>query len=321
MPDGRWLVTGVTWADDTPLLRVVDRTDNCTELLPLVDVHLGWRADGTDGRRWCVGYFEFMDADTTAYHPCPSRAPVASGRQCDRCAWTEGFRGVHHSRSAEHLPPGLRRYLDQPHWLYVATFPDGHSKVGTASRMRKQVRLAEQGAAVASYLAVTPDGMSIRHVEEHVSRSSAIPQAIRPAAKLLAVVTPSPESVLRTRHADATDHVADAVTEFMRTGPPLPVEPVAEPHWRAPGVSARLLTTSTRHRTAYPGSLEAGTHGFTVRSMLGTLALVDVLDSGDAELAATDDMEFVADLGALVGTLVNFGDYRSRPQSVQGGLF
>ena len=50
----------------------------------------------------------------------------------------------------------MRAYAATPHRLYIATFPDGTSKVGTSSQASTPRRLDEQAPAIATYIAQAP---------------------------------------------------------------------------------------------------------------------------------------------------------------------
>jgi hypothetical protein len=202
-------------------------------------------------------------------------------------------------------PAGLRSYLAQEHWLYVATFADGASKVGTASSVRKWARLAEQGAVAAHYVARAQDGRVVRVLEDAVTAGAGLPQQVRSRAKAAALLAPLPGSRLRTINAALADGVRTLLAGSSQDG----FEPVRE-EWVPPATGDLLLTGSPRH--AYPHALDGGTHGLSVRSVLGGFALV-----------RTDGtkLDFVVDLGALKGKRIRFGDFSSAPSPVQDQLF
>ena len=93
--------------------------------------------------RYCAGYFasgplgeNTNTPNTGAPHrvPCPEGARIRSGKQCERCAARDEFTALHTAHlHPGTLTPGMRAYAATPHRLYIATFPDGTSKVGTSS--------------------------------------------------------------------------------------------------------------------------------------------------------------------------------------------
>ncbi len=90
--------------------------------------------------------------------------------------------------------------MDQPHWLYLATFADGATKVGTAAEPRKQSRLDEQGALFATYRTKSPNGHAVRHLEDALSHDLHVPQTVRAATKLKALANLTDLSGASTNH-------------------------------------------------------------------------------------------------------------------------
>ena len=138
----------------------------------------------------CLGHHKVHGPADRDHVLCPDRAPAARGSQCERCFVLDDSRLIHDFHRGGRVPPGLRAYLMQPHWLYVATFANGASKVGTASHPRKWNRLAEQGAVVARYVARAEDGRVVRLLEDMITRDAGLPQQVRAAAKAAALRRP-----------------------------------------------------------------------------------------------------------------------------------
>jgi hypothetical protein len=193
----------------------------------------------------------------------------------------------------------------QPHWLYVATFANGASKVGTASDPRKWQRLAEQGAVAASYIARAADGRVVRILEDLVTRDGGLPQQVRSAAKAAALAAPAPADRLRSRNTALADDARRLLSGTDEDG----VEVVAET-WSRPPLAARLCSESARH--AYPHALDSGAHGFTLRSVCGSFVLATLDDT---------DLDFVLDLGRLKGRTIELGQHSSEVPAVQEALF
>lgn len=80
--------------------------------------------------------------------------------------------------------------MAQPHWLYLATFADGTTKVGTTAGPRKRSRLAEQGALFATYLAASPDGRRVRFLEDALTSRLGLTQTVRAVRALLTQLPP-----------------------------------------------------------------------------------------------------------------------------------
>lgn len=256
--------------------------------------------------KYCLGFHRVHGRDDRTWVPCADQAPAVRGYQCNRCFVQDDVRFMHDIHRSGIAPPGLRRYLDQPHWLYVATFADGSSKVGTASHPRKRARLVEQGAVLAQYVARADDGRVVRILEDEVTRSVGLQQAVRSGLKASSLCAPLPMAQL--------EHLNDGFALAARglLGGGLAVdgfEVVHEEFEPPPSWSAVLGHQGLQ---PYPGFLGSGAHGFTVREVLGPSALV-VLDGAGTV--------FVTDLSQLKGRRIRFGDFRTPVPAVQEALF
>jgi hypothetical protein len=194
--------------------------------------------------------------------------------------------------------------MDQPHWLYLATFADGATKVGTAAEPRKQSRLDEQGALFATYLTKCPDGRAVRHLEDAITRRLQIPQTIRAAAKLKALANLTDLSAASATHDHHVSVVAEALAAMNTTA-------MLE-EWTPPAEGDRMRGAGGV-RVLYPHDLRKGEHGFTVVSCVGTQALV--------VLSGEDEVDNVLDLGALKGRRITLGPFTSPTAVVQHSLF
>jgi hypothetical protein len=236
---------------------------------------------------------------------CPAAAPAVNGKQCERCFVLDDSRLIHDFHRGGRVPAGLRTYLMQQHWLYVATFAGGASKVGTASHLRKWNRLAEQGAVVARYVARTQDGRVVRILEDLVSAEAGLTQQVRSAAKEEALVQPLPGpglDAINARHA--------AAVRTMLAGVGTEGFSIVEEEWVRPAQAAGLCESTARH--AYPHALDDGRHGFGIAALSGTNALAR-LDGTDAT--------FVVNLGRLAARTIVLGNFASEVPAVQESLF
>jgi hypothetical protein len=213
---------------------------------------------------------------------------------------------IHDFHRGGGVPPGLRAYLMQQHWLYVATFANGASKVGTASNLRKWNRLAEQGAVVARYVARADDGRVVRILEDMLTREAGLPQQVRTAAKAAGLVVGAPAVGLDALNGKLA---GDARGRLLRAG----VEgfEVVDERWVRPGLADRACTPAPRH--SYPHRLTAGAHGFRIAAVSGSIALA-ALDGAE--------LEFVVNLGQLKARIIELGDhYGSDVPVLQESLF
>ncbi|MCQ9166109.1 DUF2797 domain-containing protein [Arthrobacter sp. STN4] len=202
-------------------------------------------------------------------------------------------------------PAGLKAYLAQPHWLYVATFADGTVKVGTASQRSKWSRLAEQGAIVARYVAHARDGSVVRVLEDAVSAGLGLTQFVRGTAKFAALLQPRPGAELEAANAAA----AGTVRDFLGTAGVDGFEPVSE-QWERSAFADAVARPG--QRIAYPLPLASGEHGVRLNAMVGSYALVSVDDT---------ETVFLADLAALKGRKIDFGNYTTDVPAFQESLF
>jgi hypothetical protein len=304
--DTRYLVHGVYWPAPPacrPVLRLQAPDGTFEELALDAGTRLGFRL-AAEGKS-CLGHHRVHGPDHRDHVLCAGQSPAARGNQCERCFVADDFRLMHDFHRGGRVPPGLRNYLMQPHWLYVATFATGASKVGTASDLRKWQRLAEQGAVVARYIARAADGRVVRILEDLVTRDGGLPQQVRSAAKADALETPAPAAWLSAHNAGLAATARGIISTAALDG-----FEVVDEGWSRPGLAERLCTGTARH--AYPHRLAAGEHGFTVRSVGGSFVLATLDDA---------DLEFVVDLGQLKGRSIELGQYSSDVPAVQEALF
>jgi hypothetical protein len=214
------------------------------------------------------------------------------------------FRFAHHSHSGGNVPLSLARYLDQRHWLYLATFANGMTKVGTASDVRKISRVDEQGAFVVTYVTDTPDGRTVRRLEDEVSTAVGLAQQVSRTAKLGGLTRPKPMDVLARHHQNLLGQVAEHAHRIV--GRQVSPEP-----WDPPPAYAPVIDAHGRDR--YGQGLGAGEHGLTIKGCAGPIVLVT--------LRAESGVEFFADLGQTKGLRLTLGDFESPQQATQASLF
>jgi hypothetical protein len=301
------LVRGVSWGPAGPSLSLTTDDDGGTHLPLLPGAWLRFQVEAGAGipARYCLGYSTVQGPEDAQHFPCPTGAAAERGFQCGPCFARDEFRFMHDFHRSGIAPPGLRLYLAQPHWLYVATFADGTTKVGTASLRSKWSRLAEQGAIVARYVACARDGSVVRLLEDAVSEGLGLTQFVRGAAKFAALLQPRPEAGLDAANGAASD----AVREFLGSQPQDGFDIVSE-QWERSAFADAVAVPS--QRIAYPQPLDSGEHGMRLESMVGSYALVAV-DGAESE--------FLADLAALKGHKIRFGEYSTDVPALQESLF
>jgi hypothetical protein len=255
--------------------------------------------------RSCLGHVRVQSASSRSHILCASAAPALRGKQCERCFVLDESRLMHDFHRGGRVTPGLRDYLMQEHWLYVATFAGGATKVGTASGPRKWNRLAEQGAAAAAYVARAQDGRVVRILEDLVTAGAGLTQQVRSAAKADALLQPLPPGDLLATNARAAADVRALLARTAVDG----FETVEE-QWVRPAQAAALYGPDQRH--AYPHALDQGQHGFGITAVSGANVLAR-LDGTDAA--------FVVNLSQLAARTITLGGFASQVPAVQESLF
>lgn len=300
------LVHGVFW--DQPqnpraALRVQDAAGGFRDVGLDAGTRLGFRIS-VPGKH-CLGHHRVHGPAERDHIPCPRNAHAERGNQCGPCFGADESRLIHDFHRGGRVPIGLRAYLMQPHWLYVATFAHGATKVGTASALRKWHRLAEQGAVAARYIARADDGRIVRLLEDLVTRDAGLPQQVRSAAKAAGLADPRPAAEIEARNAEAAQRARALLAVAGGGG----YEAVDE-RWTRPALADLACGRSPRH--PHPHPLVADAHGFTIRSLSGGIALAGLTDNGP---------EFVVNLGDLKGRRLETGEHRSEVPAVQEPLF
>ena len=256
------------------------------------------------GARFCLGASVLDPEGQRRRLPCPGQYPARRGYQCESCFTRDDLRHMHQSHRNGYVPRALEPYLAQPHWLYVATFAGSRTKVGTASQQRKDLRLAEQGAVAAQYVARADNGRVVRVLEDRVTEVLGLVQAVRSGTKAAELAR---HGAVAGLHA-ANDRHAAAARDLLTSSGVGGFE-VVQQRWQPPVRSAAVLAARA---LPYPLGLHNGEHGLMIDAVLGPTALVRV--DGHEE-------HFLADLSQLRGRRLVTGPYRSALPALQDVLF
>ncbi len=300
---GSLVVTGLTWANGSPQLRI--RHDAKPSVLePLIGLRLQYTT-GPDAKRHCIGHKPFRDA-TTTWMDCDN-TPLHDGRTCDRCAASDATFAsqLHHAhtKGRGELDAAVKTHLEQPNHLYLAAFRDGSVKIGTSTAPRLETRLIEQGAWIAQIVAHAADGFAVRSIEDRVTVDLGLPQSVSIVRKLAGLITPKPNSQLERE----LTHWATNISKLVAESGDDRLETVAET-WRSPSIDDPLF----EGLHPYPLKVETGNHDLEFLGASGRVAVVTRPGSGD---------RFVIDVRRLYGVELSLGDVVPDELSVQDSLF
>jgi hypothetical protein len=296
-------VVGVSWRENFSYLNVVlgDQTER--HYVPAAGLHMSFKVDQQKARR-CLGYAQRSHEDIT-YVACKNVPEL--GRLCASCNKSDKIQSANlhqaHRRDMALMEPKIKQYLEHPHRLYLAIFRDGSTKVGTTRGANGGQRLIEQGAWFAHYVALANNGFEIRELEDLLTASIGLKQAVNSTRKVMGHMQPLEDEILRSKLSEIQSASNDVLDErWSDSVSQLNVS------WSNP---ATELTTWTR-TAKYPSPLDAGTHDFEIDSMIGRLAGISMLGFPQT---------LIADLYSLFGQPLQFGDYEADGISIQEALF
>ena len=188
----------------------------------------------------------------------------------------------------------MRAYAATPHRLYIATFPDGTSKVGTSSQASTPRRLDEQAPAIATYIAQAPDGLSVREAEDAVTRIGRVPQVKQTPSKYRAWLNPLPNSTIRSVHQETMKTAREALTHAQLRAPLTPLNEPWEPSPAMARPYAALRAGSPEPLGQFPSVLSTGTAGFYCTGAAGKFMTAHTGDPAAALLVNTAEIHNLA---------------------------
>lgn len=302
--DGQLMLLRMVWNDHLPHLRVRRSIDTPSELVPVAGQRLAYQL-GDDPERTCLGHIPFRQKQAD-YHDC-RRQPELGSRTCRQCAIVEATfaSNLHHAhtRGSAELDPAVNQHLNQPNRLYLAAFRDGSIKIGTSTLGRSQRRLEEQGAWMARFVAETPNGRAVRHIEDAVTEQLGISQAVSAVRKGRGLANPVPDTQLLA----TLDEVGAQVGELVLKAGDHQATPMAE-DWRHPMADHPAAAGAID----YPLHAKHGRHDLELITAVGRHILARRPDGDDV---------FVIDPAPLYGLWLDLGDYGSDDMHIQDSLF
>lgn len=279
LPGADFIWRDIRWVDRSPVLKVEPLLDG----KPLGEVHsiplshrdfLGFRLLGDDSPhagRYCTGYAVARpDGPGFSQTPCPTSERITKGKQCDRCLARDEFAPIHRVHTGAHMNDAALAYVNLEHYLYVATFPDGTSKVGTASLHSNPRRLDEQAVAAATFIAKAQNGRVVRVLEDAVSTGANLTQFKRASTKFRAWTAPATTEQLKSEHYSAVERATWELEDLLDDG--LEGFKITDTRWEhSPAMNrayAALRADNSRPLTAYDRPAQ-GNHGFLVSGGTG----------------------------------------------------
>mgnify|MGYP004540824669 CR=1 FL=1 len=142
----------------------------------------------------CVGT---INPYTREYISC-NNIVEESSLQCNHCKYMFDFyKCVRcHGGDCYVKNEDVLKYCNTPHYVYLAYFPNGKIKVGTASEIKKYNRLLEQGAIFSVFFAKTPTGKIARQIEKNII-DNGITGAVTTTYKMKNMVFDNEELLIR----------------------------------------------------------------------------------------------------------------------------
>jgi len=128
-------------------------------------------------KRYCPGFIDFTKGNQEL---CPFMNELESGDMCAYCTKRTGFHSAFFYGDEPNAQ--MKEYLTQPHYIYLAYFQPNIIKVGTAADRKRYIRLIEQDALVAMYIA-TATGFEIQNLEHAISGQLGFTEVVKSKQK------------------------------------------------------------------------------------------------------------------------------------------
>lgn len=213
MPEaGNYLLKHVGFSKEEEPILVLQRDAALTTLAPLGRT-LSLAFDTS--QRFCAGWF---DMQSSTDHPCPENAAVPSKyEQCPACQKRTGFNpAFYHATS---LSEQQEKRNQEPHFLYLAHFGAGVTKVGISYAGRGNSRLLEQGARSALVLETFPTANIARSYEARIAALPGIAETVQLKKKLTELQKPYDAAAAASELAAARTRIeAQLQTSFVKNG-------------------------------------------------------------------------------------------------------
>lgn len=252
-------------------------------------------------KKYCIGYHSRDEYHH--YEPCPKANEIEIGTQCGRCKSNDVlFPCMICDGSKCHAEQRMKDICDvTPTSIYVTIF-DTYLKVGVSKKERLTKRWIEQGADLASEIAVVPNGMLAREIESRISQTFEISKGVRFNRKVNSMRNSSPHN--------SDEHARTMTEEIM-----LKLETIS--HWVATEYgseyarSPALIDLSSNYTLKSDGRanrLEVSkveTLGGIFKGMKGSIFCIN-----------SNGVDYMLDIRDLRGHLSKFGDFKAEGVSL-----
>lgn len=291
----------IFWKDDQPYGQIFDQETDKVTSINLITHSLTYQVISPI-KRICVNYDS--KSENIVLDSCEKL--VIKGRKCGVCTrkdniYAAQFHNVH-TREPEITSAEILKRMERPNILYIAGFFDGSIKVGTSASVRIQTRLLEQGAIYANLVAETPDGVSVRILEDLITDELGIGQVISTRKKIDGLLNPLKLDALRELVNAASVEVERCISS-VKFSESMKIDS----DWE----NEHALKKCWANIQKYPNSLSVGSHDVKVASVIGKVAA----------LSHSSGMTLLADLDEILGLAVELGEFSGDQLSVQEKLF
>ena len=291
------------WQEGKPSFHIREDSQSTLMTESAIGYPLFYRATA-DSKRFCLGHTA-MTQEGTSYKICLEKPKI--GRKCQKCSNADAryAANLHHShtKNVNEVPQEFRNHMEQPNYLYLATFADGTIKIGTTTEKRKERRLREQGALWATIIAKTLDGYTVRTLEDLVTEELSIQQSVTTKKKIAGLLRPADRTEVRKE----LKRVSGAVEALIQKVDYLDCELLGM-KWE----NDALENSIWENVHSYPWDLTNGPHAVKVIDVIGRIGALSPVNSSDV---------FIADLDALFGIEIEIGEFPREELIVQDALF
>ena len=291
----------VLWEKNQPHIQIYDHDAEKVTTQSLIGYGLSYQVP-TPFEKVCVNYGDLFKAKRQ--NRCEKL--VKSGKKCGNCIredniFASQFHNVH-TKDRSSISQKILKRMEKENILYIAGFLDGSTKVGTSASNRIQTRLLEQGAIHAVLVVETPDGITVRLLEDLITKELGIGQAISTRRKIDGLLNPLMKDSLQ----EELNIISKRVKERILTSGITEITEI-DTTWDNEYSSEKCWEKIQK----YPINLSTGSHDMEILSVVGRVVALN----------HSSGMTLLADLDELLGITVEYGQILGDEISVQAKLF